>query len=73
MSQKKPKIISIEFTPHEIKVLEDILAKKAFLVGGFKNLKKSENNLWHLFNNILKDIKQDPTKISNFSKRKNLH
>lgn len=73
MSQKKPKIIAIEFTPQEVKVLEDLLSKKAFMIGGFKKLKKTENNLWHLFNDILKDIKQDPTKISNFSKKKFLH
>jgi len=57
MSQKKVKGVKVYLTIKEIQILEDLISGKAYYIGGFKKLKKSELDLWHLFNDICKELK----------------
>jgi len=61
MSQKKVKGVKVYLTVKEIQLLENLIASKAHFIGGFKKLKKSERELWHMFDDICKELK-----ISNY-------
>ena len=57
MSQKKVKGVKMFLSVKEVKILENLLAHKAMIVGGFGKLKKSERDLWHTFDDICQDLK----------------
>ena len=63
MSQKKVKGIKIFLSIKDIKIIEDLISSKAHFVGGFKKLKKSEIDLWHLFDEICQELKQSNYKF----------
>ena len=63
MSQKKVKGIKIFLSVKDIKIIEDLISSKAHFVGGFKKLKKSEIDLWHLFDDICQELEQSNYKF----------
>jgi hypothetical protein len=57
MSQKKVKGVKMFLSIKEVKILEQLLASKAMMLGSFSKLKKSERDLWHTFDDICQDLK----------------
>ena len=57
MSQKKVKGVKMFLSVKEVKILEQLLASKAMMLGSFSKLKKSERDLWHTFDDICQDLK----------------
>jgi|GEM_PF-6177695 hypothetical protein len=63
MSQKKVKGVKVYLSVKDIEIIEDLISSKAHFVGGFKKLKKSEVDLWHLFDDICQDLKKSNYKF----------
>ena len=57
MSQKKVKGVKMFLSVKEVKILEQLLASKAMMLGSFSKLKKSERDLWHTFDDICQELK----------------
>ena len=57
MSQKKVKGVKMFLSIKEVKILEQLLASKAMMLGSFSKLKKSERDLWHTLDDICQDLK----------------
>ena len=57
MSQKKVKGVQIYLSVKDVKIIEKLIASKAMMLGSFSKLKKSERELWHLFDEICQDLK----------------